>query len=176
MSDPYELIEMAELATDFLAKREALENAIAQLEKMDDSSADIEYALGYCWYLMPDDAHVRLVQAQSHLQAALRLMPEHLYARLYLAHCYFDLKRYADALSLLDTFGAGVFAHKGQAWRDVKVAELALACVLELRSSQLVQKATQELLDRVNRVDTDSVPIAAELTTALRRLIAAPKP
>jgi hypothetical protein len=122
---------------------------------------------------MPDDAQERLEQAQQYLLAALRSAPKHLYARLYLAHCYFDSARYADSLSLLDAFDSAAFAEKGQAWRDVKVAELALVCVLELRQSTLVSKAIQELFDRVNRVDADSVPVPTELTGVLQRLVVA---
>ena len=173
MSIPYDLIETAELAVDPVAKRKALKTAIAQMMAMDVSSADVAYALGYAWYLMPDDAQERLMQAEQHLRVALRTMPKHLYARLYLAHCYFDSAVYADALSLLSNFECDAFEKKGQAWRDVKVAELALACALELRRATLIPKAIEELLNRVNRVDADSVPVPEELTRTLQRLIVA---
>ncbi|MDR2260168.1 MAG: hypothetical protein LBE06_04380 [Azoarcus sp.] len=170
-SDPYKLIDLAELTDDENVKRKALRAAIGLLAEMDAPSADVSYALGYAWYLMPDETEERRRQVFRHLDAALQKMPEHLYARMYLAHHYFDTSQYAFALPILQGFGPEDFAAKGQEWRDVKVAELILVCLLELHDDIRIPSAVQYLFECVNRADVSDVPMATELATALQRLI-----
>lgn len=173
MTSPFHLIDSAELASNPDDRRIALESAIRQLMAMDISSTDVAYALGYSWYLMPDDSEERRAQILRHLGATLRAMPTHLYARLYMAHHYFDTAQFSLALDILRTFGAADFAAKAQEWRDVKVAELILACLIELRDEIQIQSAAQNLLECASSVEADAVPVPVELSKALCRVIQA---
>lgn len=170
-TDPYLLIEQAESTNDLATKRAALTEAIVRLPATAAKPAELAYALGYAWYLMPENTEERRVQTQQHLTEALRLQPNHLYARLYLAHHYFDTNQFALALPLLVAFDAREFSALGQGWRDVKVAELILCCLLELGDEGRLVSAVGELLTRCSRVDGADVPLPAELTKSLQRLI-----
>ena len=172
-SDPFALIESAESIDDLDVKRAALMAAIKLLATKCNKSAEDSYALGYAWYLMPDDTKEREVETLRHLTEAVHLQPKHSYARLYLAHFYFDTSKYALALPTLTDFNTDEFTAHGQDWRDVKVAELILCCVLELRDEARIAGAVQELLVRANRVDASAIPAPAELRKVLQALVRA---
>jgi tetratricopeptide (TPR) repeat protein len=170
-SDPYMLIELAESTADPAARQTALAAAIHQLREAGETSAEAAYALGYAWYLMLDETEARRVEVLKHLGEALRLQPTHLYARLYLAHTHFDAARFDLALPILLGFDACDFSNRGQAWRDVKVAELALCCLLELHDDARLASAVQELLTRASRVDEGDLPVSRELTKTLQAFL-----
>lgn len=170
--DPYALIELAEAAHESAEKIVALKGAISSLSASGEATADRSYALGYSWYLMPEDTDERKAETHRHLVEALRLDPEHRYARLYLAHHYFDTDQFEAALRILLEFDAQEFAEQGQGWRDVKVAELILGCSLELLDAAQVTNSLNELLARASRVNVDDLPAPTELARVLHRLIA----
>ena len=172
-TDPYLLIERAESTNDLAAKRAALTEAIVRLPTTAAKPAELAYALGYAWYLMPEHTEERRALTHQHLTEALRLEPNHLYARLYLAHHYFDIDQFALALPLLVEFDAKEFSALGQEWRDVKVAELILCCLLGLRDESRLAGAVGELLSRCSGVDSADIPLPAELTKSLQHLIKA---
>lgn len=166
-----QLIAAAEVEADPGAKAATLREAIDLLSTLDMSSAKIAYALGYAWYLVPEDTQFRNAAILRFLSAALRAQPDHRYARLYLAHWYFDTGQFSRALPLLLEFAPAEFASHQQPWRDVKNAELILACVLALQDVSQIDGAVQELLQRVSRLDADQLPRPAELVAVLQRLI-----
>jgi serine/threonine protein kinase len=73
------------------------QSAEAQREEAPADGHQPSGALDY--FLMGEDEqrHGKLKQAISHFQDALRLEPEHFWARYYLAVCYLRQKRYQDA-------------------------------------------------------------------------------
>jgi hypothetical protein len=170
-ADPYKLIEEAEAATDVEVRRRILGRAIEAFEVVDEVSAKVSFARGYAWYLMPEDSQQRHEQVLRHLGDAIRQQPEHPYARLYLAHHYFDLGQHALALPILREFAPSYFAGFGQAWRDVKIAELIVCCVIEVRDDTRVGAAMKDLLQRANRVGEVDLPEPRELTAMVRRKI-----
>lgn len=169
--DPYALIDSAGEESDPAIQRVALEAAIKHLSDKTDRSAEDEHALGYAWYMLPDEVAESLKHAQRHFTEALRLKPEHRYARLYLAHCFFDTGRFEDALRLLDAFEPDEFAVCDQAWRDAKNAELILVCSLELSLEDRIGPALEALLARASVVETDYLASPTELARALTGLL-----
>ena len=170
-ADPYVLIEEAEAATDVEARRLALERAIQAFETIAEVSAKVSFARGYAWYLMPEDSQQRHEQVLRHLGEAIRQQPQHPFARLYLAHHYFDLAQYALALPILREFSPTFFAGHGQPWRDVKIAEMIVCCVIEVRDESTIGAAMKDLLQRANSVEAADLPEPRELTSMVRRKI-----
>lgn len=173
-ADPYKLIETAESATDVEDRRHALERAIEAFEALGEDSAKVSFARGYAWYLMPEDSQLRHEQVLRNLGEAIRQQPQHPFARLYLAHHYFDLGQYVLALPILREFTPEFFSGYGQAWRDVKVAEMVLCCVIEVRDENTVGPAMKDLLQRANRVGPEDLPELRELTAMVCRKIRPP--
>jgi len=169
-SDPYQLIEEAEAATDPTQRQAFLETAISGLENEAERTAKTCFALGYAWYLLPEDSQIRHEQVLRNLGEALRLQPENPYARLYLAHHYFDLGQFALALPILREFRPDFFEGFDQGWRDVKIAEMALCCILEMHETDKVEAAMADFLERTRRVHGPDLPEPRELNATLKRL------
>lgn len=168
--DPFVLIEEAEAATDSGQRQTLLESAIGLLEDGAERSAKICFALGYAWYLLPEDSQIRHEQVLRNLGEALRQQPENPYARLYLAHHYFDLGQFALALPILQEFRPDFFEGFGQGWRDVKIAEMALCCILEMHETAKVEAAMADFLERTRRLNGKDLPEPRELNATLKRL------
>lgn len=97
--DPWSAIDAAEISTDDEERSTLLEATIDHLTAHGDhTSADVEQAIAYAWYLLPPGTVGRDDQVQTHLANTLRIDPQHQYARLYLAHHDFDRGHYATAL------------------------------------------------------------------------------
>lgn len=169
LKNPTELIAAAEAETDAGSRNQFLQEAIDLLSQKPAESADALYALGYAWYLLPTGTGGRQERISANLEEALRKDPGHAYARLYLAHHNFDDGNFAKALPLLDSLSPTAFEERGQAWRDVKVAELVVCCLIELKATERLGLAIQILLERATSVEPDYLPLASELTGTLQK-------
>jgi hypothetical protein len=164
-------IEAAEGTNDVHERTAFLEAAIDQITSLNDNAADLQYALGYAWYLHPSEHPSRWERIKTHLQNALQADPNHKYAKLYLAHHFFDGGAYASALNLLAGFGPTDFDDAGQGWRDAKVAELILCCQLRLGAVHGIKDAVRQFCESLTRLDNGMHPVPDELIDCLHCLL-----
>jgi hypothetical protein len=171
-----ENIEAAELINDVQKRAALLAAAIEQITSQCDlNTADMQFTLGYAWYMHPGEHLSRADRVITHLQNALQIDPNHKYAKLYLAHHLFDCGEYASTLKLLGEFGPTEFDDVGQGWRDSKTAELILCCQLRLCDAQGVKDAVRQFCESLTRLDAGMNPDPRELTDALHVLLGSGK-
>lgn len=171
MSDTYlcalRKINDAECEEDSGSRQLLLDEAIAELMHANLESAETQYALGYAWYLQPVETDLRDQNILKHLKMAIYLDPAHRYARLYMAHNYFDKKEFADALQILLKFESNEFSEIGQSWRDVKIAELILCCKLRLVDVEGLSSCIDQLCTSLTYLEPDMNPSPSELASTL---------
>lgn len=166
--NPFQAIDDAEGEIDPLIRSQLLEQAISALSAPDTAhTAETHYALGYAWYLHPQEAAIRDSKVTWHLQKALEIDPGHRFARLYLGHYYYDRRRFADALAALSSLEDDEFAALGQVWRDAKVAELLLCCMLQLGDRSRIQETVFHFCDSLTKCEDGMHANPDELTATL---------
>jgi|GEM_PF-2534594 len=165
--DPYAAIDKAECSEDKQQRADLLLAAIDDLASHGDGSADVEQTIGYAWYWYPFEGAMRDENIEKHLGKALMIDPTHRYARLYLAHYYFDRKQYSDALNLLTGFSGTEFGDAyDQAWRDAKNAELIVCCKLYLHEEHDLADSVTRLSESLTTLEPNMNPEPIELTNA----------
>lgn len=95
------------------------------------SLGTLYYLLGYSFYNSPEDSLSRLKTSIDYFRKALKFYPKHIMSTLYLGHCYFDVKRYEDALESFEfvlEHGKVGFEQADQKWRVAKLYELQSIC------------------------------------------------
>lgn len=92
------------------------------------ADARICYALGACWFHLPEGGAERGREIEKWFGLALRLDPADQNARFYLGHYLFDQGRHAESRVVLSVIIAGWFGAQGQPYRDLKVRELIACC------------------------------------------------
>lgn len=161
-------IEESELEADASGRKKLLGAAMEELERSDLNDANSLYALGYAWYVWPDETSERLVNAKRYLSRALELDAGHRFASLYLGHLLFDEGNYEAARQQLTGFGEHEFEEKfDQAWRDAKIAELLLAAAIRLGDVPSVRGLVARLCDGLSHLDAGMNPYPEELIQAL---------
>lgn len=170
--DPFAAIQEAEGVTNLEGRASLLELAIEYLVSHGDpGSAETHYAIGYAWYLHPTENSVRDNEVVNHLSKALRINPEHKYARLYLAHHYFDHQQFSCAQPLLESFDRVEFSNVDQAWRDAKVAEMILCCRLYSWDVVGVRDALSRFCEALTNLEPGISPAPEELAITLISLM-----
>jgi hypothetical protein len=171
--DPFSTIQEAEYSADLKERAKLLKSAIEYMvTNCNTQSDDVEYALGYAWYLYPSESINRDEQIELHLTNALKINPLHKFAKLYLAHYYYDRKNFSIALKLLADFSPTEFGDtNGQYWRDAKNAELILCCKLYLDDIQGIKSAAQQLYESMTRLESGMNPEPIELVETLSNLM-----
>lgn len=161
-------IEDSELEADTSERKKLLGMAMEELERSDLNDANGLYALGYAWYVWPDDTSERLENAKRYLNKALALNPGHRFASLYLGHLLFDEGNYEAARQQLTGFGEHEFEEKfDQAWRDAKIAELLLVVSIRLGDVTSIRTLVARLCDVLSHLDAGMNPYPEELIQAL---------
>jgi tetratricopeptide (TPR) repeat protein len=130
-------------------------------------TAETNYAFGFAWYLHPEDLETRNDKVARHLQNALEIDPDHKFALLYLGHHYYDRRQFADALDVLSSFQDREFSALGQGWRDSKVSELILCCMLQLGDRKNIHHAVYRFCDALTQCDEGMHPNPDELAQTL---------
>lgn len=107
--------------------------------------------------------------AERHFLEALSLDPNHLYARIYLGHYYFDNGNYLRALAEFELIDVGVMLAMGMQWRALKLDELRICCKLYLDSPSLRGEQFTAFGNEVFAADLEDIPVSSELIAALSR-------
>jgi hypothetical protein len=128
-------------ASDFTELYEQGECLRKVIDILDDKqrTPDEEFFLGYAWYHLPEDkvdSALRNEAVEVHLNKSLASgidFKNYLYAKELLGCQYYDTGKYEESLTIFSSFEDDCFLKAfHQRWRDVKIAELKLSCVLRL--------------------------------------------
>lgn len=106
-------------------------------------------------------------RAETYLQNAVNLSPEHEFARLYLGHYYYDTGEYQKALAYFETIEEDYFLSMGQRWRILKLHELILSCKVFLNSPDITTDSFELLAQEYLNVAAEDVPLPLELVSTL---------
>lgn len=167
-SDIMQLLEKADTTDDTTVIKESLNEVIQKLSALGvNQTVEQKYLLGYAWYNYPDDSDLRAENIQKYLKEVLRLEPNHLFARLYLAHYYFDIGNYIHTEKLLSSIDEDAFSEIGQAWRDAKNAELLLCCHLKTHNKDAIENSVTRLCERLTYLEPCMNPRPDELCKVL---------
>jgi tetratricopeptide (TPR) repeat protein len=167
-ADLERLVEAAEVAEPEHAPA-AWAAAAARAEVSEVTrTADGAYLLGYVLYQLGSSAPGGLERAEQLLRSALNTEPNHAYARLYLGHIAFDAGSFSEALSHFDELKNDAFSRKGQAWRDLKIQELRICCLLQLRQVAHLTDEFERLLQLASRLEVTDTLVVHELPKLLQ--------
>ena len=137
-----------------------------------------------CLAIRPDDAEANYIaglvmydsfcleeeygsQAEIYLQKAVTLNPQHQFARMYLAHYYYDTGAYQEALAFFETIREDYFLSMGQRWRVLKLHELMLCCKVFLNSPDITTDSFDGLVQEYLGVEDEDAPLPLELVSTL---------
>jgi tetratricopeptide (TPR) repeat protein len=166
------LVEQA-CADSSEAKSQALRRARKILEKLINEhphNADLQHALGICWYHEPEWSEEMRMTIEGCFRSALQLEPGHQFATLYLGHFCFDERRYEEALRFFTSIDDSYFESIGHHWRVLKNRELVLSSRLYLKLPvQLTD--IEDLCLAFESADDVDVPVPTELVKCLSTLV-----
>ncbi len=110
-----EVAERVHRRTPALARRlhAIAHGALARACRLDAHDAQIANAQGQCLYADPDRD---VTEALDAFERAVGIDPAHGWARLYLAHCLHDLRRWSEAAAAYDAVGGAAFSGPSS-WR-----------------------------------------------------------
>lgn len=153
----------------------AIETLIRDLRAIaaPDSDARVCYALGACWYHLPEGGAERGREVEKWFGLALRRDPADQNARFYLGHYLYDQGRHAEARALLGAIPAGWFAAEGHPYRDLKVRELIACCEIARDPANfdmaLVKSAVREFIMTPGEPETAPTELVQALTGVIKR-------
>ncbi|MDR0716054.1 MAG: hypothetical protein LBF50_01385 [Azoarcus sp.] len=151
-------------STDSLESVACLRKAIGILNGKKRTPEE-EYLLGYAWYHLPNNIEgieerdqIVEIQLKKALEFGKR-NANYLYAKELLGCQYYDIGQYDAALSLFSTFENDTFSkHYDQKWKDIKIAELKLCCILRLGRIAEIEVNVKYLYD-IFEMSIDDVSI-----------------
>jgi tetratricopeptide (TPR) repeat protein len=108
-------------------------------------------------------------EAEAYLTSALKLDGNHQFANLYLAHYYYDIGRYEEALAHFKKLKNKFLSSANQKWRLLKVHELVLCCKAHLNNEELDTNSFLSLLRDYDSAAPEDVPVPLELASTLVR-------
>jgi len=136
---------------------------------------EFNYAIGYGIYMLNQQNNASLTESINYFKNELIINPKHNYARLYLGHSYFDNGNYSDALVNFRLVNGQVFTSHDQQWRNVKLEELILCCMIytmhpcsEIKSQYL---SLRKYYIGDNKLENIDLPVLSELKKASNYLL-----
>jgi len=145
--------------------------ALAEADTSSPPSAEVTYLAGYGLYCLVDVEPLVLEQAERWLKRAVALRPDHRFAQLYLAHIAFDDGRFEEALVLLNSVPSDAFAAIDQRWRDLKVQELRICCLVQLSRLEALGTAFERYLSIARECDEMDFATVHELPALIASLV-----
>lgn len=175
----------------------SIENHLAQAsisenpESRDDALASARELAEKCVLAYPDDPDCWFAagltiydsfaldetygnQVEQYLKRSLKLDENHQFARLYLGHYYYDVRRYEDALSHFEKVTDSYFLSANKEWRILKLHELILCCKLRLNHSDINIDKFSSLVQEFDHSLPEDVPVPLELAVTLAETKASP--
>lgn len=151
----------------------AIEILIRDLGALPAPQADARvcYALGACWFHLPEGGAGRGREIEKWFGLALRLDPADQNARFYLGHFLFEQGRHAESRGVLEGIPAGWFGGEGQPYRDLKVRELIACCEIARDPENFDQALVKGVCRDFVMAPAEAQSVPTELVGALTGVI-----
>lgn len=124
--------------------------------------ADASHLMGLVYYHFPETENI--YKAQQHFQEAVRKDSNHHFALMYLGHCYFDTKNFAEALDCFEKIDKEYFIKSDKKWRVIKLLELILCCRIRLNLSDNFVTEFNDFVNELENTPEEDVANLNELT------------
>lgn len=164
-----DLIENALLIEDQSEQKDAFDSLIEELVSSYfdfDDKPEFYYLIGYCWYCHPKESLERAQAIESNFKKSIELCSNKFYPRLYLAHHFFDVGRYSEALELFESLDTSFLKDFDQQWRVLKIFELKICCEIGIEH-QVPIKRIKNLVTQYESLDEPDTAIPSELIRCL---------
>lgn len=133
-------IEKLLMEADSHNNSEGYDSVYSLLENLATKYSDdflLYYYKGLVCYSNPDVEEFRTKWAIKHFENSLKLEPNYLMTKIYLAHCHYDLGEYGKALVIFKDILSkkenwDILFKNDQSWRVVNLAEMVAVCNLKL--------------------------------------------
>ncbi len=166
--------EIDKLLTDAICEKdkekelESLQIAILKGEEFLSrfpEDADSSHMLGRVIYDFPD--YEKPFLAEKYFADAVEKNPNHQFAIMYLGHCYFDTKRFSEALSCFEKIDEDYFISHDKLWRVLKLHELALCCKIRINLKENFLDEFNQFTDELKKTPDEDVPVPSEFAVTL---------
>lgn len=109
----------------------------------------------------------KLQIAEKYFAAAVKINPKNQFAIMYLGHCYFDTKRFSDALVYFEKINEDYFILDDKLWRIIKLHELILCCQIQTNLiDNFLEKFTQ-FINELKVTPDEDIPVPFEFAQTL---------
>ena len=133
------------------------------------NDADASHMMGIVVYDFP--GYEKIFLAEKYFADAVEKNPYHQFAKMYLGHCYFDSKRFSEALSCFEKIDEDYFISDDLIWRIIKLHELILCCKIYINQTEKFLVKFRQFIDEVNnepqKTPDEYIPIPYEFAIAL---------
>lgn len=157
---PYPSREASQSFSDNL---ESILIAINQLENQDGEASLLR---AYVAYHFPCELTSK-VDIEDELIRVLSVNPENTTARLYLAHYYYDSRRFSESLTALNSVDRKAYENIGQLWRSLKILELTICSKLYLSLADVKADEIMDLCDMLEQAGSEDAAVPSELAEAM---------
>ncbi|KPN70593.1 MULTISPECIES: hypothetical protein [Neisseria] len=173
-NDPYLIVDVIELIDDDQVKILLIDHLLNNLLSIDNTP----YLLGYTLYLkstfMDNKNKILLLeQAKRPFKNAIMLDSENTtFAKAYLAHVYYDLEEFTNALHLIEQIPENYFAKlpSRQNWRDLKIQELKICCLINLKKFINFELILYKFLLKISKSNQYNIPLPTELSNTIKKI------
>jgi tetratricopeptide (TPR) repeat protein len=140
---------------------------VSQCLEIQSEGAEINYVAGLVMYYSFSSNEKYGQASEKYFQKAVKINPQHQFARMYLGHYNYDIQEYKKALSYFEAVNKDYFISIDQRWRILKLHELILCCKMLLDYSDITTESFDELTREYLNSPWEDVPVPFELMAAL---------
>ena len=127
-----------------------------ELKQGDSEQAEINYLQGCAWYIS-EYSEERDAKVLSFLSSALELDFEHVMAKVYLCHYFFDIENFEEFLKHYQQ----IESHQLQAWRKLKFLEMNL--ISKFHTSTVTEAESEHFISNYENAQDSHRPKIQEL-------------
>lgn len=127
--------------------------------------ADASHMMGLVIYDFP--SFEKLLIAEKYFADAVEKNPKHQYAIMYLGHCYFDTKRFAEALTCFERIDEDYFISDDKLWRIIKLHELILCCQIQIDLIENFLEKFDQFINQLKLIPDEDIPVPFEFANTL---------
>lgn len=134
-------------------------------------TAELAYAIGYCWFHMPGHDQGDFDHAKEWLLRAVEMDPDHRFAAYYLGCLFFEYQLWNESERWLKSIPVDWFESRDFAWRERKREEMLICINLMTNAARVSAEDIQKVM--AIHHDDPSVevwPLPSELVETVSRL------
>ncbi|OFN77313.1 hypothetical protein [Neisseria sp. HMSC064E01] len=172
-NNPYIITEVIELTEEHQTKLILIDYLLNNFLNLNNHP----YLLGYNLYLKAslseDKNRISLLeQAKFSFEKATSDSENAMFAKVYLAHVYYDLEEFNHCLDMIEQIPNNYFSKlpSHQNWRDLKIQELKICCLIKLKIFSNFEFILHSYFLKISSSSKHNIPVPTELSNVIKNI------